>query len=156
MAPPKGFKPSKPFLKGNPGRPVGVKNKVTQSIREAFLEAFEMRGGANALYQWSLGEPTEFYKLASRLIPQELTGANGGPLLGVVVLPPLGAAPPSPDALSASLAAESGTGALLPYPPPIGTLRGATDAGEPLEVTPEPLEPLERIEWEPDSLSDHG
>ena len=40
MAPPKGFKPSKPFLKGNPGRPVGVKNKVT-NLRDAVLGAFD-------------------------------------------------------------------------------------------------------------------
>ena len=149
MAPPKGFKPSKPFLKGNPGRPVGVKNKVTQSIREAFKEAFDQLGGAQALARWGAENPTPFYALASKLIPQEITGANGGPLLGVVVLPPLGAAPPSPDALSGSLEGESGADALLPYPPPIGALRGATDAGEPLPDNA-------RVEWEPDGLNAHG
>ena len=35
-------------------------------------------------------EPTEFYRLVTKLIPQEITGPDGSQLLGVVVLPPLG------------------------------------------------------------------
>lgn len=81
-----------PRPKGLPktgGRAKGTPNKVTTSIKEAFREAFEMRGGAKALHAWSVDEPTEFYKLASKLIPTELTGADGSPLAGVVILPPI-------------------------------------------------------------------
>ena len=86
-----------PFQKGNPGRPVGSVNKVNQSIREAFKLAFERRGGADALLAWSMQEPTEFYRLVTKLIPQEITGPDGSQLLGVVVLPPLGGqVPPAP------------------------------------------------------------
>jgi hypothetical protein len=72
--------------KAGPGRPKGVPNKATASIKKAFLEAFERRGGVKALVEWAEDEPTEFYKLAAKLIPTEITGANGSPL-GVVILP---------------------------------------------------------------------
>lgn len=62
------------------GRPKGVPNKATASIKAAFLEAFEKRGGVPALVAWAAEEPTEFYKLAARLIPTEMAGPNGGPL----------------------------------------------------------------------------
>jgi hypothetical protein len=54
------------------GRKKGTPNKVTASVKEAFKEAFDRRGGVDALVQWAEGEPTEFYKLAARLIPTEL------------------------------------------------------------------------------------
>ena len=55
------------------GRPAGVPNKATASIKSAFLEAFEKRGGVPALLAWAATEPTEFYKLAARLIPTEVS-----------------------------------------------------------------------------------
>ena len=79
------------FVKGqSPGRPHGTPNKVNQSIREAFRDAFNQLGGADALAAWGRENPTPFYALASKLIPQEITGPDGSQLLGVVVLPPLG------------------------------------------------------------------
>ena len=79
------------FVKGqSPGRPHGTPNKVNQSIREAFRDAFNQLGGADALAAWGRENPTPFYMLASKLIPQEITGPDGSQLLGVVVLPPLG------------------------------------------------------------------
>ena len=73
----------KPFPKGNKGRPVGAKNKVTQSMREAFKEAFDGMGGAEALMEWGM-EPDNrgaFYSLASKLIPIEVTGKDGEELV---------------------------------------------------------------------------
>ena len=93
-----------PFQKGNAGRPVGSVNKVGQSIREAFKLAFERRGGADALLAWSMQEPTEFYRLVTKLIPQEITGPDGSQLLGVVVLPPLGGQMPATPTPSERLA----------------------------------------------------
>lgn len=55
-----------------PGRPKGMPNKATASIKAAFLEAFERRGGADALLRWAEDNETEFYKLASKLIPTEV------------------------------------------------------------------------------------
>ncbi|ERI59326.1 hypothetical protein [Xylella fastidiosa] len=57
---------------GNPsGRRPGSKNRNTQAIKDAFLEAFDRLGGVPALAKWARANRTEFYKLAARLIPTE-------------------------------------------------------------------------------------
>lgn len=51
------------------GRPQGSQS-VRPTIRRAFEEAFAaMQAGAQSLPKWAEGNPTEFYKLAVRLIP---------------------------------------------------------------------------------------
>jgi hypothetical protein len=66
------------FVKGksaNPaGRPKGSKNKATQEIKQAFYEAFYERGGVKALLKWADESPTDFYRLAAKLIPVEIAG----------------------------------------------------------------------------------
>lgn len=69
-----------PFKKGNKGRPKGAENKVTKAFKEAVLTAFHDCGGVPALTVWANENRTEFYKIAARLIPHEVTGANGGPV----------------------------------------------------------------------------
>lgn len=56
------------------GRPPNTPNKVTRAMKEAFRDAFDHLGGVESLVQWAKGEPTEFYKLAARLIPHEIVG----------------------------------------------------------------------------------
>lgn len=67
-----------PFEKGNKfgaGRPAGLPNKLTRTIKESFGEAFELLGGAQALFEWAKTNKTDFYKLASKLIPTEISGS---------------------------------------------------------------------------------
>lgn len=71
---------------GNPkGRPKGSKNRMP-IFKEAVVEVFEQLqaenpGRANGhFFNWAFANPTEFYKLASKLIPLQLTGENGGPI----------------------------------------------------------------------------
>ena len=54
------------------GRQKGTPNKATASIKAAFVEAFDNLGGATALANWARENPTEFYRLASKLIPTEV------------------------------------------------------------------------------------
>lgn len=54
------------------GRTVGTPNRVTGAIKEAFQSAFESIGGGDALAEWAKGNPTEFYKLAAKFIPQDV------------------------------------------------------------------------------------
>lgn len=65
-------KPKRPAPNGGRGRPRGAVNKTTASIKGAFVEAFEKMGGATALVIWGTENPTEFYRLASKLIPTEV------------------------------------------------------------------------------------
>lgn len=65
----------RPGQSGNPaGKPPGTISKFNASIKDAFQQAFDERGGARALKEWSDENPTDFYKLASKLIPAEITG----------------------------------------------------------------------------------
>lgn len=62
------------------GRPKGVPNRTTRAAREAFQLAFDGAGGVDDLIEWAKANRTEFYKIYGRLIPTEVTGANGGPI----------------------------------------------------------------------------
>ena len=81
------------------GRKKGVPNKLSVTLRAVFEQTFlqlqqhRLRrgkdgeviagGGARkavALYDWALENPGEYYKLAARLIPQEMSGPGGGPI----------------------------------------------------------------------------
>lgn len=66
------------FQKGHEkfgGRQAGSENKLTRTIKESFGEAFELLGGAQELFEWAKTNKTDFYKLASKLIPTEISGA---------------------------------------------------------------------------------
>lgn len=67
------------FIKGQSGNPAGrvagTPNKYTGKVKEAFSEAFEMLGGAEALFKWAKNNETDFYKLASKLIPTDVNMA---------------------------------------------------------------------------------
>lgn len=65
------------------GRQKGTPNRTTRqmlTVRDAFKAAFDRMGGADALYAWGTANPTEFFKLAARLIPVEIAGSKDQPL----------------------------------------------------------------------------
>ncbi len=62
------------------GRVAGVPNKTTAAVKAALTEAFEKRGGVDALIAWSESEPTEFYKLWAKMLPQDLKADITGTL----------------------------------------------------------------------------
>lgn len=82
--------PHKPGYKppnAGKGRPKGAPNKFTSSFKEALLLAFQGIGGTEALTVWGAANPTEFYKIAARLIPHEVVGPgpDGAHLIKKVV-----------------------------------------------------------------------
>jgi hypothetical protein len=63
--------------KGSPktpgsGRQAGTPNKLTATFKEAVLMAFDNIGGVDHFTEWAKAHPTEFYKIAARLIPAEM------------------------------------------------------------------------------------
>lgn len=61
------------FQPGNTvrGSRKGIPNKNAKSVRDVFAEVFHnMQQGKNSLTEWAEKEPTDFYKLASKLLPQ--------------------------------------------------------------------------------------
>ncbi|KEQ53061.1 hypothetical protein [Sphingobium chlorophenolicum] len=65
------------------GRQKGTPNKTTAMMKAAIEDVFQKLqdgdGGDNAHFLgWAKENPTEFYKLSSKLLPLQLTGADGG------------------------------------------------------------------------------
>lgn len=54
------------------GRKKGTPNKATVAVKEALVSAFNDLGGVDALTRWGIDNQTEFYKLWSKILPQEI------------------------------------------------------------------------------------
>ena len=52
----------------------------TKNVREQFQFAFELIGGIPRLAHWAHTNPDKFFSLYSKLIPAQVTGADGGAL----------------------------------------------------------------------------
>ena len=86
---PRTYKPRIPPGEPRPktgGRKKGSLNKSTVAIREAVLSVFaDMQattGRENGHFlDWALGNATDFYKLTARLLPLQVTGENGRPVV---------------------------------------------------------------------------
>jgi len=64
-----------PFTPGKAktgGRRPGTPNRLTGAFREAVLFVYDGLGGHAAFLQWARENPTEYYKIAARLIPGEM------------------------------------------------------------------------------------
>lgn len=62
------------------GRPKGSVNKKTAQVKEALQAVYTKKGGDTALLAWAKENETEFYKLWGRMLPQEVSGPEGGPV----------------------------------------------------------------------------
>jgi hypothetical protein len=66
----------KPFKKGEAtGRPKGAVNHLTKTVKETVMAAFEdLQNDPRAnIVAWGKENPTEFYKIAAKLIPTEIS-----------------------------------------------------------------------------------
>jgi hypothetical protein len=123
-----------PFAVGNPGRPHGIPNRTTVSVKAALEAAFQGLGGVPALIAWGQQEPSEFYRLWGKLLPRNVT-IEGGAQLGIVILPPLGSPPATATAsISPAEAVEMLEAPLVPLPalaPSSGAVGDTVDAVAP-------------------------
>lgn len=75
------------FKKGHrsPGRPKGSENKVTSDLKAMIQEALHNAGGAEYLTARANDPRTAsaFLSLLGKVLPMQVTGANGGPLMTV-------------------------------------------------------------------------
>lgn len=80
-----GFEKGKPRPE-NAGRKEGSVNKLTKTVKERVLDVFnQLQEDSEAnMLSWAKEEPTEFYKIASKLIPAEITAKVEGKIITVV------------------------------------------------------------------------
>ncbi len=66
--------------KAGPGRPPGLQNKLTRTVKDAFGEAFsKLQDDPEVkLEVWGRDNPAQFYQLASKLIPTEINAKISG------------------------------------------------------------------------------
>ncbi len=79
-----------PFQPGKPktgGRKFGTPNRLTGAFREAVLHVYNGLGGHKAFLEWARENPTEYYRIAARLIPVELRSEDHA--IVNVILPPM-------------------------------------------------------------------
>jgi hypothetical protein len=62
------------FKKGHSGRPKGIPNKLSSSVKETVLATFQelQQDPEYNLTNWARAEPSEFYKIAAKLIPTDI------------------------------------------------------------------------------------
>lgn len=63
------------------GRPKGATNKTTRAVKEVFATVFSdlQEDPKHSLEKWAKENITEFYKLATKLIPTEIDSNFLGP-----------------------------------------------------------------------------
>jgi len=79
------------FTPGKPktgGRQPGTPNRLTGAFRDAVRIVYNGLGGHEAFTEWARDNRTEFYKIASRLIPNEMREDGGDKVITVVIAPP--------------------------------------------------------------------
>ena len=79
--------PKKGHTNNPNGRPKGSPNKATKSVREHFATAFNLLQEDDAvnLTSWGKDNPTEFYRLASKLIPLQVANDPDNPMPGTII-----------------------------------------------------------------------
>lgn len=77
----------KPFAKGNPGKPKGAIHRSTKAVKDVFAEVFtKLQEDPKAkLIVWAKQNPTDFYKLATRLIPVQVANDPDNPVPGAMI-----------------------------------------------------------------------
>lgn len=60
------------------GRPKGVPNKATMAIKDMVITALSKAGGVDYLVGQATDNPAAFMTLVGKVIPLQVTGADGG------------------------------------------------------------------------------
>lgn len=63
------------------GRVKGVPNKNTTALKDMILAALNKAGGETYLAQQAIANPGPFLSLVGKVLPLQLTGADGAPII---------------------------------------------------------------------------
>lgn len=63
------------------GRKKGTPNKVTGQLKDMILQALDESGGVAYLKTQALENPTAFLSLVGKVLPLQVTGEGGGPIV---------------------------------------------------------------------------
>lgn len=77
------------------GRQRGTPNKVTAAFKDAVRTVYDTIGGHQAFAEWARGNPSDFYRIAARLIPTEIASRESSGVTVVISRFDQGAGSPS-------------------------------------------------------------
>lgn len=63
------------------GRKPGSPNKMTKQLKDTILQALDESGGVEYLKQTAIDHPAAFLTLIGKVLPLQVTGENGGPMI---------------------------------------------------------------------------
>ncbi len=63
------------------GRPKGIPNKLSTDIKQMVVQALSEEGGVMYLREQARENPVAFMSLVGRVIPLQVTGEGGGPIV---------------------------------------------------------------------------
>lgn len=66
------------------GRIKGSKNKLPLSVKMMIIDALEKSGGMEYLARQAEANPPAFMSLVGKVLPLQITGEDGGPVLAVI------------------------------------------------------------------------
>jgi hypothetical protein len=84
------YKGTRPPAAGK-GRPKGARNKITADVKAMILGALTAKGGQRYLEQQADKNPVAFMTLLGKVLPMQVSGDGGGPVLIVTGVPRDGA-----------------------------------------------------------------
>lgn len=69
------------------GRKKGSQNKITKTVKETVLKVFNklQKDPVNNLTEFAKKYPRDFYAIAAKLIPTEISGKDGGEILMKII-----------------------------------------------------------------------
>lgn len=67
------------------GRPAGAPNKLTATLKDMILGALDGAGGQAYLQEQADKNPTAFMTLIGKVLPMQVTGGEGGPIVVEIV-----------------------------------------------------------------------
>jgi len=63
------------------GRQKGSPNKITAQLKDMILQALDESGGVEYLKQTAIDHPAAFMTLLGKVLPLQVTGDGGGPVV---------------------------------------------------------------------------
>jgi hypothetical protein len=69
------------------GRQKGVPNKATKLLKEQILESLDAEGGVLYIRKLAQEQPVAFASLLGKILPTQISGEGGGPVLIITGVP---------------------------------------------------------------------
>lgn len=63
------------------GRKQGVPNKLSSTVKDNIIDVFDRIGGVESMAVWATENQTQFFNLYAKLLPLQVTGEGGGPIV---------------------------------------------------------------------------